>query len=46
MGENATNADIRQMLTNLEGLGIEWVKTENLYTFDGVAGFTGRHGGS
>lgn len=46
MGEAVTNADIRQVLTNLEGLGLEWVKTENLYTFDGVAGFTGRHGGA
>jgi isocitrate dehydrogenase len=44
MGENLSQNDVRQVLANLEGLGIEWVKTENLYTFDGVAGFSGRHG--
>ncbi len=44
-GENISNHDVRQVLANLEGLGIEWVKTENLYTFDGMAGFSGRHGG-
>lgn len=46
VGENLTSADIRQVLTNLEGLGIDWVMIENLYTFDGVVGFTGRHGGA
>ncbi len=39
-----SNLDVRTVLGNLEGLGIDWVKTENLYTFDGVVGFSGRHG--
>ena len=44
VGANITTADIRQVLANFESAGIDWVMIENLYTFDGVAGFTGRHG--
>ncbi len=44
-GQNVSNHDVRQVLANLESMGLDWVKTENLYTFDGVAGFSGRHGG-
>lgn len=36
--------DIRQVLANLEGQGFDWVKVENLYTFDHVAGFSGQQG--
>lgn len=36
-----TNADIRAVLNNLELSGLEWVKIENLYTFDNVPGFSG-----
>jgi isocitrate dehydrogenase len=37
-----TNADIRSILHNIEAAGLEWVKIENLYTFDHVAGFSGK----
>lgn len=36
------NEDIRVILSNLEALGMDWVKIENLYTFDHVPGFAGR----
>ncbi|OGT56236.1 MAG: isocitrate dehydrogenase [Gammaproteobacteria bacterium RIFCSPHIGHO2_12_FULL_43_28] len=34
------NADILSLLTQLNGLGLDVIKTENLYTFDGELGFT------
>jgi isocitrate dehydrogenase len=34
--------DIRATLHALEAAGIEWVKIENLYTYDGVAGYSGK----
>lgn len=37
-----TNADIRTVLHNIEAAGLEWVRIENLYTFDHVAGFSGK----
>ncbi|TKW61433.1 MAG: NADP-dependent isocitrate dehydrogenase [Blastochloris viridis] len=39
---SVTNADIRNVLHNIEAAGLEWVKIENLYTFDHVAGFSGK----
>lgn len=36
--------DVRQVLANLESQGFDWVKVENLYTFDHVAGFSGQQG--
>ena len=39
-----TADDVRQVLANLEGQGFDWVKVENLYTFDHVAGFSGQQG--
>lgn len=42
-GEVAAD-DVRQILANLEGQGFDWVKVENLYTFDHVAGFSGQQG--
>ncbi|PZP39287.1 MAG: NADP-dependent isocitrate dehydrogenase [Pseudomonas fluorescens] len=36
------NSDIRTVLHNLEALGLDWVKVENLYTFDHVPGFSGK----
>lgn len=36
------NDDIRTVLHNLEALGLDWVKVENLYTFDHVPGFSGK----
>lgn len=41
---DVTADDIRQVLANLEGQGFDWVKVENLYTFDNVAGFSGQQG--
>lgn len=38
------NDDIRTILHNIEALGLDWVKVENLYTFDHVAGFAARGG--
>ncbi|NBV54621.1 MAG: NADP-dependent isocitrate dehydrogenase, partial [Proteobacteria bacterium] len=38
------NHDIRVVLNNLEAMGLDWVKVENLYTFDGVAGYSARSG--
>lgn len=41
--EGEVNAnDIRGVLHNLEALGLEWVKVENLYTFDHKPGFSGK----
>jgi isocitrate dehydrogenase len=36
------NDDIRTILHNIEALGLDWVKVENLYTFDHVPGFSGK----
>ncbi len=36
------NEDIRSVLHNIEALGLDWVKVENLYTFDHVPGFSGK----
>ena len=44
MGENPTNADIRAVLTAIEEKGYDWIKTENLYTFDGEACFSQMQG--
>jgi isocitrate dehydrogenase len=38
------NEDIRSLLHNLEAMGLEWVRVENLYTFDHVAGYSARGG--
>ena len=35
VGETPTNEDIRQILENIESHGYDWIKTENLYSFDG-----------
>ena len=35
-----THADIIALLTQFEALGLDVIKTENLYTFDGKAGFS------
>ena len=36
------NDDIRTLLHNIEAMGLDWVKVENLYTFDHVPGFSGK----
>lgn len=41
-GEGISEAQIRETLSNLSAGGMEWVKMENLYTFDGVPGFAGK----
>jgi isocitrate dehydrogenase len=38
--ETSQSADVLDILTQLHGLGLDVVKTENLYTFDGEPGFT------
>ncbi|MDE3124416.1 MAG: NADP-dependent isocitrate dehydrogenase [Bacteroidota bacterium] len=38
--EQIQKKDIIQILTNAEALGIDVIKTENLYTFNGVRGFS------
>lgn len=35
VGENPSNEDIREVLRNIESHGYDWIKTENLYAFDG-----------
>lgn len=35
-----THADINQLLTRFDEIGLDTIKTENLYTFDGELGFT------
>lgn len=40
MGENLAAVTIMQQLANLEKQGLQFVKVENLYTFDGKKGFT------
>jgi len=39
-GENITKSDIIQLLSNAEDKGIDVVKTENLYSFDGRQAFS------
>jgi isocitrate dehydrogenase len=39
-GGNITKEDIIELLTLANGQGIDVIKTENLYHFDGVAGFS------
>lgn len=34
-GKVPTQADIRNLLARVEGVGFEWIKLENLYKFDG-----------
>lgn len=37
---NADNGQIQTLLANISNAGIDWVKVENLYTFDGERGFS------
>lgn len=39
-GEVITQAQIRDMLSQIEALGFEWIKIENLYKFDGERGYS------
>jgi isocitrate dehydrogenase len=39
-GKAPTKADIIEVLTKAEENGIDAIKTENLYTFDGVRGYS------
>ena len=39
-GGSVKNADVNVLLSQLEKAGLEWVKVENLYTFDDEDGFT------
>ena len=39
-GNSASHADIPALLTRMLEAGMEFAKTENLYTFDGKAGFS------
>lgn len=42
MAENTVNPqEIVDLLASLHAQGIEFIKTENLYTFDGAVGFSG-----
>jgi isocitrate dehydrogenase len=41
----ATHAQVTALLQNVERHGLEWVKTELLYTFDGQPGFSRSQGG-
>lgn len=41
-----TNDDIAAVLHNIRALGMDWVKVENLYTFDHVEGFAKLAGGA
>jgi isocitrate dehydrogenase len=41
----ATHTQVTQLLHNVERHGLEWVKTELLYTFDGQPGFSRSQGG-
>ncbi|MBA43735.1 MAG: isocitrate dehydrogenase [Magnetococcales bacterium] len=38
------NSDIRHILENIEMKGFDWIKTENLYTFDGEVCFSQSQG--
>jgi len=40
IGENLTTTDLAQILVQFAEAGIEVIKTENLYLFDGVPGFS------
>jgi isocitrate dehydrogenase len=37
-------SDVLKLMEEIHGLGLEIIKTENLYTFDGVPGFTAAQG--
>ena len=37
-------SDVLKLMEEINGLGLEIIKTENLYTFDGVPGFTAAQG--
>ncbi len=39
-GGKAKSSDINALLSELENNGLEWVKVENLYTFDDEDGFS------
>ncbi|MCC7260838.1 MAG: NADP-dependent isocitrate dehydrogenase [Alphaproteobacteria bacterium] len=39
-GASITHHDIVTLLNNVQALGLDFIKIENLYTFDGVPGFT------
>lgn len=38
--ESVTHADVLELLSRIEQAGIDFIKTEHLYTFDGIAGFS------
>jgi isocitrate dehydrogenase len=39
-GKVATHSQVIDLLQKVEGLGLDFIKTEHLYTFDGVKGFS------
>ncbi|MFT7144864.1 MAG: isocitrate dehydrogenase [Alphaproteobacteria bacterium] len=39
-GQEVSSADIYKILEGMEAKGLEWVKIENLYTYDGIRGFS------
>ena len=44
MGDNASHATITKLLSNISGAGFDFIKTENLYTFNGERGWTKAQG--
>ena len=43
-GKPLVYSDVIELLKNVNGIELEIIKTENLYTFDGVAGYTAAQG--
>ena len=43
-GKPLVYSDVIDLLKNVNGMELEIIKTENLYTFDGVAGYTAAQG--
>jgi isocitrate dehydrogenase len=39
-GKVLSHAQVIDLLQKVEGLGLDFIKTEHLYTFDGVKGFS------
>tara|TARA_R110000868_G_scaffold189695_2_gene433089 strand:- start:134745 stop:136184 length:1440 start_codon:yes stop_codon:yes gene_type:complete len=39
-GQEVSIGDVHKLLGNMEALGLQWVKVENLYTYDGIQGFS------
>ena len=39
-GSNASHKDVIHLLENVETAGLDFIKMENLYTFDGEPGFS------